>query len=381
MRVLFFSEGFGSASFITNQVNQISQSHRVLYICNHWHGSKDIPLEVKEIPFRYPTIIRKIRDRLEMHGIYLTFFNPLFLVKLKKEVQAFKPDIIHLQFGYEGLRFIDNYPNIQKTPIIVHFRGYDASQKLTNRAYVKRLKGLLNTGNIYSISVSESLVKNLKKSRIQFNNHPRILHSNTDLDYFKRSNYQIDNNVFRLIQVSSFREKKGHEITLNALRLYIDKTGDTSILLIFTGEKSGNQYLRIQKMVNDLKLESFVDFVGHVNRQQVKSLLEESHCAILHSITTSDGDQEGIPNALMEAMAMEMPVISTYHSGIPELVKENECTILVEERDIDSYVNAIIRIRNNWKWVPSNRLRIKNDFSSNNFSDELNKIYSQLYEK
>ncbi|MFY0689696.1 MAG: glycosyltransferase [Cyclobacteriaceae bacterium] len=378
MKVLFFSEEFGSTSFITSQVVQISRCHQVLYICNHRRNYMISAFEISEIPFRYSVIATKFRDRLEMHQIYLTFFNPTFGQRLKREVLEFDPDIIHLQFGYEALRFIDNFPNPEKVPIIIHFRGYDASQKLSNKAYVRRIERLLDSSTIYAISVSDHLLSNIKKKGIMFRNAPWKLHSNTDLSFFSRSNYQIDNSIFRLIQISSFREKKGHEYTLKALRRYIDYSGDSLITLTFTGETEGIHYKRIQTIVKDLGLESFVNFVGFASRNQVRDLLENSHCAVLHSITPSDGDQEGIPNALMEAMAMEMPVISTYHSGIPELIVENECSILVNEKDIKSYANAIATIRNNWKWIPENRKIVEQHFSDVGFIKKLNSIYDHI---
>lgn len=64
----------------------------------------------------------------------------------------------------------------------------------------------------------------------------------------------------------------------------------------------------------------------------------ESDILILPSVTTKRGDQEGIPVTLMKALARGLPVISTWHGGIPELIKEGESGFLVPERDVDALV-------------------------------------------
>jgi colanic acid/amylovoran biosynthesis glycosyltransferase len=67
--------------------------------------------------------------------------------------------------------------------------------------------------------------------------------------------------------------------------------------------------------------------------------MKKTHIYILASVTAQDGNQEGIPVSLMEAMATGLPVISTRHSGIPELVQDGISGFLVPERNVDSLVS------------------------------------------
>ena len=149
MRILFSSASFGNVTFIRNQVDQIARLHNVHYVCNINHSSVDDPFLVSEIPFKYPVLLKKIRDRLEMQKIFLTFINPSFRKVLKRKVDEFNPDVIHLQFGYEALKFIDNY-NENTILILIQFRGYDASQKLKNDTYLRRLRKVLSQSNVYT---------------------------------------------------------------------------------------------------------------------------------------------------------------------------------------------------------------------------------------
>jgi colanic acid/amylovoran biosynthesis glycosyltransferase len=91
--------------------------------------------------------------------------------------------------------------------------------------------------------------------------------------------------------------------------------------------------------------------------------MEESHCFIHHSVTDSEGNTEGLPTVLMEAMSMELPVISTRHSGIPELVSHNKHGILVNERDVESLKQAM-ETALQWKYKPENREHVVKNFSA-----------------
>ena len=79
----------------------------------------------------------------------------------------------------------------------------------------------------------------------------------------------------------------------------------------------------------------------------------DSHIFLQPSTRTSDGDIEGIPNALKEAMATGMPVIATRHSGIPELVKDGMSGLLVPEGDVTALANCLTQLLGNPEsWPP-----------------------------
>ena len=380
MKILFFSNNYGPISFITNQIEQISESHEVLYLATEV-TKRSQNFQVEKIEFHYPLITKKIRDRLEMHQIYLTFRNAQFKRKLVDAIAKFNPDIIHLNFGYEALKFLDNYKLKDTTPVIIHFRGYDASQLLKNRSYVARLKNILSKPNVFSIAVCKHLIENLYKEKIEFKNTPKVLYSNTDTTFFKRSkSIKLDHN-FRLIQISSFREKKGHSFTIQALRNYIDKTGDHKITLQLVGLPAGPQYEKSVFLSQQLNLQNNIEFLGQKSQIEIRELLENAHCAVLHSITPENGDQEGIPNAIMEAMSMELPIISTYHAGIPELLSPETFSIMVDERDVEAYSEAIAKIKDDWSLSLLNRKRIEQRFSKEQFILSLNQIYTNLIQK
>jgi colanic acid/amylovoran biosynthesis glycosyltransferase len=73
----------------------------------------------------------------------------------------------------------------------------------------------------------------------------------------------------------------------------------------------------------------------------VKQWLRRSHAFVLPSVTAENGDVEGIPVALMEAMAAGLTVVSSYHSGIPELIEDQKTGFLAIERDVDALSNRL----------------------------------------
>jgi colanic acid/amylovoran biosynthesis glycosyltransferase len=101
---------------------------------------------------------------------------------------------------------------------------------------------------------------------------------------------------------------------------------------------------KLQQLIHDLNLESIVTLWGAQENSFVRRRMAEAHLFVLPSITASDGDQEGIPVSLMEAQASGLPVLSTRHSGIPELVIDGESGVLVPERDTQALTAGLSRL-------------------------------------
>ena len=370
-----YSADFGAhtQTFIRQDVDYLSKKHNLLYLCTTVLDSATASYDNVKVIKAYPRSL--FQRALSKFNIILNFRNQHFKKHLKHIIDESKPDIIHCQFGIEALRLIDNLEN-NSIPVVIQFRGYDASKMLTNKSYVKRLREVLDRDNFYSIFVANSLRKNLKKHDINIQNS-MILHSGINLTKFIRKKNK-KNDIFIFLQVSSLAEKKGHKYTLKAFAKFLSAQQTKDFKLILTGD--GKRKGPLVELVEQLNIQKYVEFVGFVTPSEAKELMQHADIFVHHSITTDDGDQEGIPNALMEAMAMELPVLSTYHSGIPELVTDGINGYLVKERDVDTYALRMADILS-WGKMKANRDGIAEEFEIGKHIEKLEAFYTQIINK
>jgi colanic acid/amylovoran biosynthesis glycosyltransferase len=376
MRILIFSDIFGSISttFIYNEVVELSKTHEVIYVCQERQNEKVFPFSNVEIlPYKINPVSKKIRWWQEIYDLKLSFVNSRYRKDIQQIIQDFSPDLIHCHFGYEALKVLQNVYT-DKIPFVVSFRGYDASQMLRRKSYVRQLKKFLFKPNVFPTFVCEFLRGNLQKNGIEVNKH-LILYSGTNLDFFKRKKYDHRNEKYIFLQVSGFGDKKGHDITVKAFYQFLDQNPSIQAQLILAG--SGKNMNKIQSLVKQLGLGQHVEFPGKVDKFQAKELLEKADCFVHHSVTSEGGDTEGIPNAVMEAMSMQLPVIASIHAGIPELMEDGIHGYLVDENDVDSYANRMKQIMD-WKHVRESRVKIQKQFELSIHMKKLNEFYKEI---
>lgn len=146
--------------------------------------------------------------------------------------------------------------------------------------------------------------------------------------------------VVRLLSVCRLTEKKGIEYAIRAVANVADEMGG-SRKLQYTIIGDGPLFDSLRALTKQLDAEGTIHFMGSKTQDEVAAALHESDLLLAPSVTAVDGDVEGIPVVLMEAMAAGVPVISTRHAAIPELVEDQKTGLLVEERDVDALVECI----------------------------------------
>lgn len=370
-----YSNSFGghTPTFIGQDVEHLSKNHNLVYVCNTILDAKTTSYDNIKVIQEYPMSF--LQRALWKFDISLNYKNKHFRKHLDRILDECKPDLIHCQFGIEALRLIDNLHN-RSIPVVIQFRGFDASKMLRKKSYIRRLKEVLDRDNFYSIFVADSLRKNLQKHDINVQNS-MILHSGINLTKFIREkNKEYDDYIF--LQVSSLAEKKGHEYTLKAFAKFLSIQQSKNFKLILTGE--GTRKALLVDLVEKLNIMDYVEFVGFVSPKEAKELMQNADVFVHHSITAQDGDTEGIPNALMEAMAMELPVLSTYHSGISELITDGINGYLVNEKDVDNYALRMADIVG-WGRMKVNRDVIAEKFEIGKHIAKLEEFYLTMINK
>lgn len=148
------------------------------------------------------------------------------------------------------------------------------------------------------------------------------------------------------ISVCRLVEKKGIEFALRALAaVRAEAPGlDWRYTVVGDGPLAGD----LQALARQLGLTDRVRFAGALAHVAVKQQLAQAHVFVLPSVTAADGDVEGVPVALMEAAAAGLVVVSTRHSGIPELIRHGDAGFLADERDVPGLAGALAAVGNNY---------------------------------
>ena len=98
----------------------------------------------------------------------------------------------------------------------------------------------------------------------------------------------------------------------------------------------------LQQLARELNVEARVSFTGFISQEQLRDIYYRSHIFLHPSQTGHDGNQEGIPNSMLEAMASGLPVFATRHGGIPEAIENGVSGVLVPERDHEELARALL---------------------------------------
>ncbi len=143
-----------------------------------------------------------------------------------------------------------------------------------------------------------------------------------------------------MLAVGQLREKKGFIHLLHACRDLADRGMAFRCEII--GE--GPQRADLERAVQDLGLEHHVAFLGAQSHDEVIDAYRRARLFVLPCVVGDDGDRDGIPNVILEAMAMSLPVVSTRHSGIPEVVEHGATGLLVPPADSTQLADALSQV-------------------------------------
>ncbi len=147
----------------------------------------------------------------------------------------------------------------------------------------------------------------------------------------------------RLLTIARFVEKKGIEYALHAVAAVVEDYPELDYRII----GSGTRRQRYEEIIAEEGIEDNVTFLGSVSDEQLIDELDRAKAFLLPCIVAKDGDRDGIPVVLMEAMAMKTPPITTNVSGIPELVVDSDTGLLANPRDVDTIADSLREVLTN----------------------------------
>jgi glycosyltransferase involved in cell wall biosynthesis len=162
-----------------------------------------------------------------------------------------------------------------------------------------------------------------------------IVHCGIDAEKFRSVSRQSEPG--RIICVCRLSPKKGLDIAIRACV----KLRDNNVKFLFEIAGDGPQRLALEELIEKLNLADHVKLLGARPNDQLTELFSRASVFLMPCVKTPDGDMDGIPVAMMEAMACEVPVVSTAISGIPELVEDGVTGRLAPEKDVDALVQIL----------------------------------------
>lgn len=170
----------------------------------------------------------------------------------------------------------------------------------------------------------------------------KVVHYGLDPTEFTPAYVPPEDNSVRIISVGSLVEKKGHEYLIDACAQLAEKGYQFHCSIVGIG----SWHSALQARIDGHHLQSRVSLLGARNQTEVKNLYHHSDIFVLACVVAQSGDRDGMPNVLLEAMAMQLPVVTTPVTGIPELVRDGETGLLVPERDVSALAQAIEQLIN-----------------------------------
>ena len=282
-------------------------------------------------------------------------------------------DVLHAHFGpvANSFRFART---VWRAPFVVTFHGYDFTQ--FPRVHGSDVYGRLFRDADAVMGISDYAIQRLKECGCPAHKLS-VLHTGVCLQKFTfRARRLLAGEPVRILTVGRLVEKKGLEYALRAIAVVRCKHPNLRYEIIGEGPLRST----LECLIQQLDLGAMVTLRGAADADRVRRSFAESHLYILASVTGSDGDQEGIPVSLMEAQACGLPVLSTRHSGIPELVAHGGSGFLVEERNADELASRLLYLVQNPQAWPAMGEKGRRIVEANFDIDILNRDLLRLYE-
>ena len=239
--------------------------------------------------------------------------------------------VVLAEYGFAGSAFVSVCRKLG-IPLIVHFHGCDAYRKTPIEKHYKAYKEMFDYVS-YVVVVSRDMERQLlglgaSQSKIVYNpygSHPQF--AKLMPDYYSN----------QLLSVGRFVDKKAPYLTLGTFRIVLGQFPELRLVMVGDGPLLNT----CKNLSKSWGIEDKVNFPGILPHGQILSLMAQSFCFIQHSVVADDGDSEGTPVAVLEAGAAGLPVISTYHAGIPDVVIHEETGFLVDEFDVKGMANYV----------------------------------------
>ncbi len=296
-------------------------------------------------PYFRNVVVARATDCENPSDLYIETYekslrDPVSLAAMVERLQA-KYESIAVVMGHMGNGTREGYLLARGLgmPFLGSFGGSDVNVEFDDVNYRERYQQLLESPSAHFVTVADYL-----RDRLVAKGVPAerlfVWHRGVNLDRFpavKRNGDAKDR--FRIAMSARFYDVKGHRYALEAFAQLKKRHSHAEISFVGNGPLLD----QMKAYARELGVDG-VHFVGHVPHREVPRYLRDADVYIQPSVKDGDGRTEGVPNAIMEAGAMGLPVVATDHGGIPEVVREEATGFLVPERDAEALADRLDRL-------------------------------------
>jgi colanic acid/amylovoran biosynthesis glycosyltransferase len=367
---------FSHGTWIYNQIRYLN-CWRPIILCQ---DTENLDVFPAECVYSLNSLPKHLDLRYRVH-MRLRMSVPYFQNAIEKE----QAQLLHAHFGYNGY-FSLSLAQTSKIPLITTFYGFDLSRLPQKRLYWRKLyQQLFKQGHLFLVEGSF-----MRQQLLQLGCSPekaRVQHLGVDLSRLPYVPRKIDDDgVVRILAAATFTEKKGLVYAVEAFAR-LSQTHSNVHMTIIGDARNRAHEKAIKKQLLDLvaryRIEDKVTFFGYQPYEKLIVQFYRHHIFLSPSVQAVDGDNEGgAPVTIIEASASGMPVVSTIHCDIPEVIIDGKSGFLVPEKDVDSLIERLeylLNLPEIWASFGSNgRKHIEDHYDVISQSEKLEKIYSYV---
>ena len=252
-----------------------------------------------------------------------------------------RAQVLHVYFGHIGVHLLPLL-EICPLPVVVSFHGADAQVNMDKPVYREFTRRMFEKATLLLVR-SQSLGKRLEAlgastSRIRLHRTGIPL---TQIAFTKRD--APPDGAWRCVQACRLIAKKGLHTSIRAFAEFAQQYPKARFVIAGDGPLEGE----LKALSDSLGLSDRIEFAGFLPEEKLRALYADSHLFLHPSQMGEDGDQEGVPNSMLEAMASGLPPAATLHGGIPEAVEHGVSGLLTPEGEASALAGSLFTFASN----------------------------------
>jgi glycosyltransferase involved in cell wall biosynthesis len=293
-------------------------------------------------PLRYLSTLLFVLSRPDepLHSRWRTLLHFLYGMIMVRQVEALTPKHIHAHFGWSASTIALIAHRLLDVPFSVTFHAFHTKgahpRRLLARDKIRDARFVVVISEYHRQFLQSLLPHDAVKDKIH------VVHHGLDPDIFTPSTgSDRSGGGFNIISVGQLIPCKGFDVLIQACQQLVDRDQNFSCRIF--GE--GPDRTRLEDLVDLYKLRDRVQLPGRIDQNDLRILLNQADVFALPCLKDDNGRQDGLPVVLTEAMAMEVPVVSTTLAAIPELIHNGRNGLLVPPKDATALADALQRLK------------------------------------